>query len=73
MGVLVGAGLTLAVSNFPIRLTGIFATDSFVVSWSIWHYVAAVLTAAVIVMCASVIPARRAARLEPGDVIRGTS
>jgi lipoprotein-releasing system permease protein len=72
-GVLVGAGLTFAVSHFPIRLTGIFATDSFVVSWSIWHYVAAVSTATVIVMCASVIPARRAARLEPGDVIRGTS
>ncbi len=73
LGTLVGAALTFAVSRIPIRITGIFATDSFVVSWSLWHYVAAVSTAVVIVMCASVIPARRAARLEPGDVIRGTS
>jgi len=44
-----------------------------VVSWNIWHYVAATSTAVVMVMLASLVPARRAARLEPGDVIRGTA
>ncbi|MEZ5276201.1 MAG: FtsX-like permease family protein [Opitutaceae bacterium] len=68
-----GAGLTFGVSNLPIRVRGIFSTDSFVVNWSGWHYVAAVLTAVIVVMFASLIPARRAARLEPGDVIRGTA
>ena len=34
------------------------------------HYVEAVLTAAVMVMAASVIPARRAARLEPLETLR---
>lgn len=68
-----GASVTYGVSKLPIRIRGIFTTDSFVVAWSIWHYVAATVTAAVVVMTASLIPARRAARLEPGDIIRGTS
>jgi len=75
-GALLGVGLgalgTWAVSQVPLPITGIFKTSSFIVSWSAWHYVAAVLAAIVMVMVASIVPARRAARLEPGDVIRGT-
>jgi len=73
LGWALGAGVTYAISNLPIRIRGIFATDTFIVSWSIWHYVEATLTAVVMVMVASLAPARRAARLEPGDVIRGTA
>lgn len=73
LGCALGAGVTYAVSQTPIRIRGIFATDTFVVSWSVWHYVWAVITAVVMVLVASLIPARRAARLEPGDIIRGTS
>lgn len=73
LGWALGSGVTYLVSVLPIRIRGIFSTDSFVVAWSIWHYVAATVTAVVVVMIASVIPARRAARLEPGDIIRGTS
>ena len=73
LGWISGAALTYGVSRLPIRIRGIFSTDSFVVAWSIWHYVFAAVTATVVVMMASLIPARRAARLEPGDVIRGTS
>jgi lipoprotein-releasing system permease protein len=72
-GWVLGAVVTYAISNFPIRIRGIFATDTFIVSWSLWHYVAATATAVIMVMAASLIPARRAARLEPGDVIRGTA
>ncbi len=68
-----GAGVTYAVSKVPIRIRGIFSSDSFQVYWSIWHYVVATLSATVVVMTAALIPARRAARLEPGDIIRGTS
>ncbi len=68
-----GAAVTYGVSKMPIRIRGIFSADSFQVSWNIWHYVVATIPAAVVVMTAAVIPARRAARLEPGDIIRGTS
>ncbi len=72
-GWLLGLVVTFTISKVPIRIRGIFATDTFIVRWSIWHYVAATATAVVMVMAASLIPARRAARLEPGDVIRGTA
>ena len=73
VGCLLGAGVTYGVSRMPIRIRGIFATDTFIVAWSAWHYVSAVLTAVIMVMIASLVPARRAAQLEPGDVIRGTA
>jgi lipoprotein-releasing system permease protein len=71
-GALFGAAVTFAVSKKTIHITGIFRTDTFLVAWSGWHYFWAVFTAVVMVMVASLLPARRAARLEPGDVIRGT-
>jgi lipoprotein-releasing system permease protein len=71
LGCLLGAGGTWLVANIPLRIRGVFSTDYFVVAWSPWHYVWAIAAATVVVLLASWIPARRAARLEPGDVIRG--
>lgn len=73
LGCVAGALLTWAASNIPLRIRGIFSTDHFVVSWDLHHYLAAVLTAGVVVFIASYFPARRAARIEPGDIIRGTA
>jgi len=73
LGWILGAAITYAVSQTPINIRGIFAADTFLVHVSPWHYVAATVTAVIMVMVASLIPARRAARLEPGDVIRGTA
>ena len=68
-----GAGITYGVSKWPIHITGIFTAETFQVHWSITHYIVATISATIVVMTAAVIPARRAARLEPGDIIRGTS
>jgi lipoprotein-releasing system permease protein len=73
VGALVGVIGTFAVSQIQLPINGIFKTETFQVSWNGWHYVEAVLTAAIMVMAASIIPARRAARLEPGDIVRGTA
>ena len=73
LGCLFGATTTYVVSKVPIEISGIFSTKHFIVAWSGWHYVQAVGTALVMVMLASIIPARRAARLEPGDIVRGTA
>lgn len=72
-GCVLGAGITFAVSQFPLPITGIFTSHKFLVEWSRWHYIEAVSTAVFMVMVASLVPSRRAARLEPGDIIRGTA
>ncbi len=73
LGALFGAAVTWCVSRVPLRIEGIFQTEHFIVAWQWQHYLYGVLTAVVVVMIASLIPARRAARLEPGDVIRGSA
>ncbi|MEY3000540.1 MAG: hypothetical protein RL648_754 [Verrucomicrobiota bacterium] len=71
-GCLLAVVLTALAERLPIRIRGIFSTDHFLVLWSIWHYLWAALVAGVVVVVAALIPARRAARVEPGEVIRGT-
>ena len=72
VGFVLAALLTVGVENLPIRIRGIFSTDHFIVSWSATHYLSAALVAGLVVIIAALVPARRAARVEPGDVIRGT-
>jgi lipoprotein-releasing system permease protein len=72
LGFIMAALLTKGIELLPIRIRGIFSTDHFVVAWSPWHYLSAAVVAGVVVIIAALIPARRAARVEPGEVIRGT-
>jgi len=73
LGCAFGALCTWLVSTIPMPIRGIFSTDHFVVLWSPWHYVWALIAATFVVLIASWIPARRAARLEPGDIIRSAA
>jgi len=73
LGCALGAGVTWGVANIPLRIRGIFTTDSFIVHWSANHYLFAVAATAIVVMVASYLPARRAARIEPGAIIRGAT
>jgi lipoprotein-releasing system permease protein len=72
-GALFGAGVTWAVHQVPLPINSLFKTDYFIVTWDVNHYIEAIVTAVVMVMIASLVPARRAARLEPGDIVRGTA
>jgi lipoprotein-releasing system permease protein len=72
LGCLVGIFSTYVISSIPLRIRGIFSTDSFVVKWDPSHYLWAVLIAIVFVSIASWIPARRAAKIEPAKIIRET-
>ena len=73
LGALFGWVVTWAVEQVPLPINGIFKTDHFIVTRDPNHYLGAIATAVVMVMIASLIPARRAARLEPGDIVRGTA
>jgi lipoprotein-releasing system permease protein len=53
--------------------TGLFAADHIVVAWRAMHYMGATAASAVVVLIASLLPARRAAQLEPAAIIRGAS
>jgi lipoprotein-releasing system permease protein len=72
LGTLVGIFSTYVISSIPLRIRGIFSTDSFVVNWDPSHYLWAVLIAVIFVSIASWIPARRAAKIEPAKIIRET-
>lgn len=73
LGWIFAAAATFGISKIPLRIRGIFSTDSFVVDWNINHYIMASILAIFVVFVASYIPARRAARLEPGNIVRGAS
>jgi len=72
-GCLLGTAVTYGVHQVPLQIRSIFTLDRLPVTLSAWHYLEAISTAIVTVMLASLVPARRAARLEPGDIIRGTA
>jgi lipoprotein-releasing system permease protein len=67
-----GALLTYVISKIPVNFRGILRTDYFIVEWSPIHYVVAAVLAALAVLIAAYVPARRASRLEPIDTLRGT-
>lgn len=73
IGALFGYTVTWIVEQVPLPITGIFKTEHMLVTRDPNHYLAAIATALVMVMVASLVPARRAARLEPGDIVRGTA
>ena len=75
-GSLLGAGagalLTYGISLIPVKISGFFSTDHFIVAWSAAHYFEAVLIAFFAVLTASYFPARRAANLAPVEILRGS-
>ena len=72
LGSAAGFLATYGISRIPLRIRGIFSTDSFVVNWDVTHYLWAIAIATVFVGVASWIPARRAAKIEPAKIIRET-
>lgn len=71
VGCLLGWALTYGVSHVPMHIRGFFAADHFMVHWSGYHYLLAVVIAFAAVLLASYFPSRRAARLAPVAILRG--
>ncbi len=72
-GSLLGAALTSVVSRIPLNIRGIFQADHFIVAWDLKHYLVAAILSMITCFVSAYYPARRAARLQPVDVLRGTS
>ena len=70
VGCACGALGTYAISKVPFSIRGVFSTDHFVVNWDAAHYFWAIGISTVVMVVASWIPARRAARVEPAEIIR---
>jgi lipoprotein-releasing system permease protein len=68
-----GAMLTYGVSHIPIKIRGILKADHFIVAWSLGHYLWAAFLASISVFIAAYIPARRAAHVDPVNILRGSS
>ena len=73
IGCILGSILTFLASKIPINIQGVFTVDHIVVHWSVSHYIAAIVTATLVVLVASYFPSQKAARIEPAGIIRETS
>ncbi|MFC3167222.1 ABC transporter permease [Paracoccus fontiphilus] len=73
LGWLVGYGLCLLLVSIPIRLEEFGGATRLPLSWSPPHYLLATAFAMAAAGVAGYLPARRAARLNPVDIIRGAT
>jgi lipoprotein-releasing system permease protein len=72
LGCALGALLTFGVSQIPVDIRGLLSTKHFLVHWSLNDYFVATLMAFIAIFLASYFPSRRAARLAPVAILRGS-
>ncbi|MCZ0964494.1 ABC transporter permease [Paracoccus benzoatiresistens] len=73
LGWITGYGLCLVLVSIPIKLEELGGATRLPLAWSLLHYVLATGFALMAAGIAGYLPARRAARLNPVDIIRGAT
>ncbi len=71
VGLLLGKLMIVGLKSLPIQVEGLVKSEGLLMSESNSMYVSAFIASMIAVMIASVFPARRAARYDPVEVIRG--
>jgi lipoprotein-releasing system permease protein len=73
LGCLLGLGLTTLLSVVRFKATGLVEVQQFVLKWTVWHYAIASGIAMVSAVAAAYIPSRRAAKVNPVEIVRGAA
>jgi len=72
LGCALGAALAYGISQIPVDIKGLLTTKRFLVHWSVTHYLEASAIAFIAIFLASYFPSRRAAKLAPVAILRGS-
>ncbi|MGH7005240.1 MAG: ABC transporter permease, partial [Alphaproteobacteria bacterium] len=73
IGCALGLGLTYLLSAVRFKATGLVEVQQFVLKWTVWHYVIASGIAMLSAVAAAYIPSRRAAKVNPVEIVRGAA
>ncbi len=71
IGWILGYGLSSALAAVRLHIGGMIESDHLFILWSFWHYGLAALFSITAALFAAWLPARKAASLNPVDIIRG--
>lgn len=73
LGWVVGYALTTGLASVRVNIEGEIKTDRLFLLWSFTHYILAATFAVLAALLAAWVPSRKAARVNPVDIIRGVS
>ena len=73
IGCALGLALTYMLSIIRFKAVGLVEIQQFILKWSVWHYVIASAIAMVSAVAAAYIPSRRAAKVNPVEIVRGAA
>lgn len=71
IGWILGYGLSSALAAVRLHIGGMIESDHLFILWSFWHYGLSALFSITAALFAAWLPARKAASLNPVDIIRG--
>ena len=73
IGCVLGLCLTYLLSIVRFKAVGLVEIQQFILKWSMWHYAIASGIAMVSAVAAAYIPSRRAAKVNPVEIVRGAA
>ena len=73
IGCALGLALTYMLSVIRFKAVGLVEIQQFILKWSVWHYAIASGIAMVSAVAAAYIPSRRAAKVNPVEIVRGAA